>query len=96
MTGGCSGRITNVFNLSTGDFFASYSLPPRRAVIACYQYYTLKNGSTWNYPEDMPEIRENKIGFLLGDFLAMKGGSDHGPNLHRFIPPQRNQAACAT
>ncbi len=47
-----------------------YDLPPKKALIAYVCQFIEKNNNTWNYPDDMEEIRQRakrKAGLLPPD-----------------------------
>jgi hypothetical protein len=63
--------VTDVYDITTGDIVATYSLPPDKAVVCAYYQLGLKNMNTWQY-EYNAEV--SKFGFIKGCFWALKKG----------------------
>jgi len=51
---------------------AVYTLPTKQALIAYRQKIELKNGNTWDYPQEDPAIRE----MGGGEYCYFKGGAN--------------------
>ena len=64
--------MTNVYELKTGEVLAIYDLPPRRALVAAYNQFILKNNNTWDYDQREYEITESRYGLLLGGLWVIK------------------------
>lgn len=64
--------ITQVMNLRTGSVY-SYTLPPKKAVVAAFEQYEKKNFNIWNYDfVTHSELVETDDGFKCGNFFARK------------------------
>ena len=53
---------------------AVYSLPVKSALIAYYEQEVKKNWNTWEYPQDMPGIRESAKAANVLYLDAVKNG----------------------
>jgi hypothetical protein len=64
--------LTKVINLTTG-FTAEYTLPPKEAVNAAYEYYERHNGNTWTYDKNIDRVKLSKSGktWIRGDWTAL-------------------------
>jgi hypothetical protein len=64
--------MTKVFKLETGEVLASYDFPPRRALIAAYNQFILKNNNVGDYDQREYQITECRYGLSLGGLWVIK------------------------
>ncbi len=66
--------MTKVVDMRNGGKRSfEYDLPPKQAVIACYEQQERKNFNTWTYPEeDHPKLQEGSYYFFCGNYAAKK------------------------
>jgi len=73
--------LTKVYDRSTAEVHAEYSLPPLEALVAAWEQHH-KNFNTWTYAKKMEEtyypIEVGKYGYSLGNFWVQKGGDTTG------------------
>jgi hypothetical protein len=64
--------ITTVWNVSTGEPVAEYTLPPDQAVICAYEQLTCNNWYTWRYidPSQHLGYRRTEHGHCCHDYWA--------------------------
>jgi len=67
--------MTTVYDLGSGKEAAVYSLPPKEALIACWEQHH-KNHSTWEYAKKLEEefypLEEGEYGYTLGKLWVRK------------------------
>lgn len=63
--------MTDVFDASTGEIYATYSLPPKEALVAAWEQHH-KNFDTWEYAKkiesEVYHLKKGKYGWSLGKF----------------------------
>jgi hypothetical protein len=82
--------MTNVYELKTGKVLASYDLPPRRALVAAYNTFILKNNSTWDYDQREYQITEYPYALRLGDLWVIKLKWEKGEIKGKTRGPEKN------